>query len=347
MNTKNIILVLIILFLIGVVSFVVIPPFFHTNDTVKTMSQTVEKQNVISSERETYNIKEIDPMTIKSLRAGDYPGGDFAIEKTLPNGSNYRQSIVSYRSEGLKIYGLLTVPLAPKPADGYPAVVFVHGYIPPKQYSTTGNYPTYQATLARADFVTFKPDLRGHGNSEGESVSAHFSEKYVIDTLNAIEYMKEYAEIDPKRMGYWGHSNGGEIGLRVSVISQDIKGYVWWAGVVGSFEDMLETYNEQIPFLKNADDQLIAEHGLPSANPEFWHMIDPYTYLDDISVPIQLHHGTDDVSVPVVLSIHLAQELKARGKDVELFTYAGDDHNISNNSGVAWKRTIDFFSDNL
>jgi len=116
------------------------------------------------------------PMSIESLRSGKYPGGDFTIEETLAPGTNYKQYIASYFSEGLKIYGLLTVPDVPRPANGFPAVIFIHGYISPKQYSTTDNYPTYQATLARGGFVTFKPDLRGHGNSEGEAVGAHFSE---------------------------------------------------------------------------------------------------------------------------------------------------------------------------
>lgn len=145
----------------------------------------------------------LHPMSIKYLRSQEFSGGDFVIEKQLANGTNYKQYIASYRSEGLKIYGLLTVPLAPKPEKGFPAILFIHGYIPPREYSTTGNYPTYQARLARAGFVTYKPDLRGHGDSEGEPVSAHYSEKYVIDTLSALDSLKKYVEVDPLRIGYW------------------------------------------------------------------------------------------------------------------------------------------------
>lgn len=146
---------------------------------------------------------ELHPMSIKYLRSQEFSGGDFVIEKELANGTNYKQYIASYRSEGFKIFGLLTVPLAPKPEKGFAAILFIHGYIPPREYSTTGNYPTYQAQLARAGFVTYKPDLRGHGNSEGEPVSAHYSEKYLIDTLSALDSLKRYAEVDPLRIGYW------------------------------------------------------------------------------------------------------------------------------------------------
>lgn len=300
-----------------------------------------------SSEQEEIKSEESHPMAIEVLRQREFPGGDFVIERTLPNGTNYRQFIASYQSEGLKIYGLLTVPLAPKPEKGYPAVVFVHGHIPPKQYSTTGSYPTYQAALARGGFITFKPDLRGHGQSEGEAVGAHFSEKYLVDTLYAIAYLKKYKDVDSERIGYWGHSNGGKIGLRTLVISSDIKAAVFWAGVIGSFEDMLETYNEKISFLRDRNSSLVEENGLPSQNPEFWKKIDPYSYLDNIKAPIQLHHGSNDDSVPVELSLRLKGELEKLGKPVEYFEYPGDDHNIGKSSGTAWQRTIDFFNKNL
>ncbi len=287
------------------------------------------------------------PLAIENLRAGKYSGGNFVIEEELPNGSNYQQYMASYQSERLSINGLLTVPLSAEPEGGYPAIVFLHGYIPPSQYSTTGSYPTYQAALARAGFITFKPDLRGHDESEGEPVSAHTSEKYVIDTLNAIAYLKNYDQVNPGRLGYWGHSNGGQIGLRVAVINSDIEAYNFWAGVVGSHQDMLETYNDNISFLKNRKNPLIQQYGLPSENPDFWNQLDPYNFLEDVTAPIQLHHGTADKSVPIELSESLEEALGKKGKEVKLFKYQGADHNISQNSSQAWQRTIDFFRENL
>jgi dipeptidyl aminopeptidase/acylaminoacyl peptidase len=236
-------------------------------------------QSASSSDRSGESAAVAHPMAIESLRARAYPGGEFGIEKTLANGANYKQYLASYKSEGLKIFGLLTVPLAKQPAGGWPAVIFIHGYIPPAQYSTTGNYPTYQARLARAGFVTFKPDLRGHGQSEGEPVSAHYSEKYVVDTLYAIEYLKNYPAVDPNQIVYWGHSNGGEIGLRAVLASPDIKAASFWAGVVGSYEDMFETYQADIGFLRNAtSSELVVKNGLPSENPEFWQALDPVLF---------------------------------------------------------------------
>lgn len=346
-NTKKIFIILFIIVAMTLVIVAVQKPKADLPKESSQRAQTAARDKAVEKEQAEKTQKdELHPMAIKQLRKRDYPGGDFVIEKTLPHGSNYQQFITSYRSEGLKIYGLLTVPLAKKPEKGFPAIVFVHGHIPPKQYSTTGSYPSYQAALARAGFVTFKPDLRGHGQSEGESVSAHFSEKYVVDTMQAISYLKKYKDVDQERLGYWGHSNGGEIGLRVSVISLEIKAYSLWAGVVGTFEDELETYNDRISFMQGPN-PLVDQHGLPSQNPEFWKQIDPYSFLSDISAPIQLQHATGDKSVPVELSRHLGDELKKTGKKVEYFEYVGDDHNISGNSGLAFERAIKFFQENL
>ena len=39
--------------------------------------------------------------------------------------------------------------------------------------------------------------------------------------------------------------------------------------------------------------------------------------------------------------------MKKEGKEVELFVYEGDDHNISANFNVAMQRSIEFFDKNL
>ncbi len=341
---KKIIILLIAIVIFGGVTVLL---FLKPSSQLPQNNQANNSQLIIAGDQQD-QIQPLHPMSIESLRKGDYPGGDFVIEEKLPNGTNYAQYIASYKSEGLKIYGLLTVPMTQKPEKGFPAILFIHGYIPPKQYSTTGNYPTYQARLARSGFVTFKPDLRGHGKSEGEPVSAHFSEKYVVDTLYALEYLKRYSDVDAQRIGYWGHSNGGEIGLRVLVVSPDIQAASLWAGVVGSYEHMFETYNHKIPFLNNVSStDLVVQNGFPSQNRAFWKQLDPYFYLQDITAPLELQHGTNDQSVPVELSIRLKEAMEQAQKPVQYYEYKGDDHNISKNVETAFQRTITFFRENL
>jgi hypothetical protein len=109
----------------------------------------------------------LNPLTIQAMRERSYPGSDLHIEQTLTPGANYDRYIASYLSDGLKIYGLLTVPRGDKPATGWPVIIFNHGYIPPTQYRTTERYVDYVDRIARAGYIVFKSDYRGHGNSEG------------------------------------------------------------------------------------------------------------------------------------------------------------------------------------
>src|SRR5512134_3475150 len=75
-------------------------------------------------------------LSIEALRSRSYSGSDFVFEQTLDSGSNYDRYVVSYLSDGLKIYALMTIPWGEKPPTGFPVVLFNHGYIPPDQYRT-------------------------------------------------------------------------------------------------------------------------------------------------------------------------------------------------------------------
>lgn len=111
-------------------------------------------------------------LSIEALRKGNYPGSDLIIEETLTPGSNYQRYIVSYLSEGLKIFALFTVPNGTQPKGGFPAIVFNHGYIPPSQYRTTERYTAYTDVFSRNGYILLKPDYRGHGDSQGTPTGA-------------------------------------------------------------------------------------------------------------------------------------------------------------------------------
>jgi dipeptidyl aminopeptidase/acylaminoacyl peptidase len=302
---------------------------------------------LITEEESLVEIPE-SSMAIETLRTRVYPASELTIEQTLEPGANYERHIAYYSSDGFRIYGLLTVPNEAMPEGGYPAVLFLHGYIPPDTYVTTADYVATQDGLARSGFVTFKPDMRGHGRSEGEATGAHFSETYVVDSLNALSALEVYDQVNPGRIGIWGHSNGGLIGLRMIAVTDRAKAAVFWAGVVGSYVDMLETYIPRISFLQRLSPPVVEEFSLPSENPEYWNTIDPFFYLDDIATPVQLHHGNSDSSVPVELSISLNNALLAAGKEVELFQYPGMDHNFFGEAfNDAMSRTVEFFRERL
>jgi dipeptidyl aminopeptidase/acylaminoacyl peptidase len=286
------------------------------------------------------------------MRQESYPGSELVIEQTLNAGSNYNRYLVSYLSEGNKIYALLTVPFGQKPASGWPVVIFNHGYIPPEQYRTTERYIAYVDAFARNGYIVLRSDYRGHGSSEGEAEGGYGSPAYTVDVLNAVASIKRHADADPNRIGMWGHSMGGQITLRAMVVTDDIKAGVIWAGVVGSYPDLLENWRRRSTSApppttsgqsRRWRQELVSLYGTPAQNPEFWASISPNTYLSEISGPVQLHHGTADASVPITFSATLNDEIQAVGGVVEYYVYPGDDHNIATSLGVALQRSVAFF----
>jgi uncharacterized protein len=291
-----------------------------------------------------------NPLEIRAMRAREYPGSDVVIEQVLDPGVNYNRYYVSYMSEGLKIYALMTVPTGEKPGTGWPVIVFNHGYIPPDVYVTTERYVAYVDLIARSGYIVFRSDYRGHDRSEGEARGAYSNPDYTVDVLNAVSSMKRYPDADPNRIGMWGHSMGGYITLRSMVIRDDIKAGVIWAGVVGSYPDLLARWRRgpgastvPTPNPRSWRNSLIQQYGSPEENPEFWNSISANSYLSDLSGPLQLHHGTADEDVPLEFSELLFYQMLDAQKYVELYKYDGDNHNISNNFGTAMQRTIEFF----
>jgi len=300
----------------------------------------------------------LHPMQIEALRQSDYPGSEIIIEETLDRGANYSRYYAYYLSEGLKIYALLTVPDGEMPPGGWPAIVFNHGYIPPREYRTTERYIAYVDWLARSGYIVFRIDYRGHDRSEGSPSGAYGSPGYTVDVLNAVTSLKNFPQANPEKIGMWGHSMGGYLTLRSMVVSPEIKAGVIWAGVVASYPDLLTRWRRSSSFstptpggspggTRSWRTGWAELYGTPEENPDFWNAVSANSFLADLSGPVQLHHGTADDSVPLEFSNLLAAQLQQAGKPYELYIYEGDNHNLSNSFDTAMNRTIQFFDQYL
>lgn len=299
------------------------------------------------------------PLQIEVMRQQAYPGSPLTVEQTLEPGSNYSRTIVSYRSDGYKIYALMTIPHGTKPVSGWPAIIFNHGYVDPAVYRATTRYVAYVDAIARSGYIVFMPDYRGWGTSEGGMVvgGGYGAPDLTVDVLNALALLKAHPDVDVNRIGMWGHSMGGQLTLRAMVVAQDIKAGVVWGSVVAPYPDIIALWNNFGPPSElNQRDRLWVEdfsswvkdfsdqYGTPEENPDFWATISPNTYLADLSGPIELHHSTTDEMVPLAWAETLVEELKAVDRQpFEFYTYPGDNHNISANFSVAMQRTLAFF----
>lgn len=280
-----------------------------------------------------------EPISLQALRAREYPGSALRVVRTLAPGVNYARQVVSYESDGLTIYALLTVPNGTPPQGGWPAIVFNHGYIPPDEYRTTERYVAYQDAFARAGFVTLKSDYRGHGDSEGTAGGGDDDPGYTVDVLNAAASLKRDARVNRERLGLWGHSMGGQLSLRAMLVDRDLKAASLWAGVVAGYDVLATDWGRAPGQEKPVLDPL---------NRRYLRALSPNAALEDLNGrPLQLHHGTADEDVPYIFQQELAEDLRAAGQSVEAYRYEGDDHNLSGNLGLALRRSVEFFRQNL
>ncbi len=297
-------------------------------------------------------------ITIEHLRGLEINGSQITFEEELASASNYRRHLVSYISEGNKIYALLTIPFGEPPETGYKAIVFNHGYIPPTFYQTTERYSAHVDYLARSGFVVFKIDYRGHGRSEGEPTGSYFSPGYTIDSIAALKSLQTLDFVDPEGIGMWGHSMAGNLVLRAMLVEPGIRAGVIWAGAVYSYDDFTQygiqdnTYRP--PPTPEASDEprrsreILDAYGRPDTQLDYWKAVSLTENIEFLESPLQIHHALDDPVVTIRYSQDLVAVLEENGKEYEFHTYEGGGHNLlSPYFGQAMLRTVEFFRKHL
>lgn len=336
-------------FILLVLAFCIVYISLSKKQVNNSIPVTVEHQPKSTSKSESNSY----PLAITAMRQKSYPASVITIEKTLEPGANYNRYVVSYTSEGLKIYGLLTVPSGQKPAGGWPVILFNHGYIPPNSYSTISSYAIMVDPLAQAGYIVFKPDYRGNGNSQGSPTQPYITPDYVTDSMNALAAIKAYKDANPHKIGVFGHSMGGNITLHELVMSHDFKAADIAAGVVGDESDLISWWNQR--FATNSIvgndlatyyiiQQMVKRYGTPSTDPSYWNAIDPTQFISYINEPVQIQVGTADEDVPVNFSSSLADLLKKNNKQLNYLTYPGADHNLAPDTAAAMAQTVEFFN---
>jgi dipeptidyl aminopeptidase/acylaminoacyl peptidase len=293
-------------------------------------------------------------LTIPYLREREYKSALNDLEFQY-EGSNYTAYLASYDSDGFKVNGLLTQPKGDRPKEGWPAIVFLHGYIPPRQYQTMQQYYDYVDYLARNGFVVFKIDLRGHANSEGQAGGGYFGSDYIVDTLNAYAALQSSEFVNPQRIGLWGHSMAGNILLRSFAVRPKIPAVVIWAGAVYSYADREKYGISDTSFQPSANptgvsrrQRLTDLYGEASKGHEFWDVMAPTNFLTDLKGALQIHHAVNDNVVNIGYSRDLVSLLKDSSVQYELYEYQDGGHNILGAAfDQAMQRTVEFFQKHL
>ncbi|WP_428655458.1 alpha/beta hydrolase family protein [Runella sp.] len=134
--------------------------------------------------------------------------------------------------------GTLTFP---KGQGKFPTVILITGSgLQDRDETLFGHKPFWVIAdaLSREGFAVLRVDDRGIGETTGKVGT---SADYAQDVLAAISFLKSRKEVDAKKIGLMGHSEGGMIAPMVAAQSKDVAFIVSLAGLgVGGRELLLK-----------------------------------------------------------------------------------------------------------
>ena len=305
-----------------------------------TVGEVVKRTSETASPTPIVQTESYPELSIKSLQARKYQT-KIVVGEVVRQTDKFVSKFVSYDSDGLQLNALMNMPTGKMPESGWPVVIVNHGYIPPDEYSTENSYINTSAYFANAGFLVLKPDYRGHDKSEGSASGLLSRSEYAIDVMNLIAgIIESIPEADENGIYLYGHSMGGEVSLIVLEVNPLIRAATLWAPATTSFPE-----NALYFARKNRDGERTRKlsEKLSTIRPEDYALYGSIEYLDQVRVPINLHHGTRDESVPYAWGVALDKKLKEAGVEVNFYTYLNDTHDIPNNWGTALERDVELF----
>ena len=128
---------------------------------------------------------------------------------------DHRAEDVAFANSGTRLAGTL---LAPASAGRHPVLVLLHGS---GDQNRNGTLP-FARFLVRHGIAILAYDKRGVGASQGDWRKASF-ETLAGDALAAVAFLRSRRDIDAKRIGLFGVSQGGWIGPLAASRSRDVS----------------------------------------------------------------------------------------------------------------------------
>lgn len=166
----------------------------------------------------------------------------------------YREEDVSYdnHAQNVTLAATLTLPQGTGP---FPAVVLITGSGPQdRDESLLGHKPFLVLSdyLTRHGIAVLRADDRGVGKSTGIFAKATTAD-FATDAEAGIAYLKTRKEIDPRKIGLIGHSEGGVIAPMIAARNKDVAFIVMMAGTGVPGDEILPAQGEAIEVASGKD----------------------------------------------------------------------------------------------
>ena len=174
----------------------------------------------------------------------------------------------------------ITIPEGKGP---FPAAVLITGSGPQDRDETIMEHKIFAVIadhLTKKGFIILRVDDRGVGTSTGQ-FSISTSEDFAKDVSSSVVYLLSRPEVDKKKIGLIGHSEGGMIAPMVATQRKDINFIVLLAGPGVKIIDLMAEQNEAI-----AKSGGVSEEALKEIKPCFKKVVTAIMETTDSSTAI-------------------------------------------------------------
>lgn len=223
-------------------------------------------------------------------------------------------------ASGQSIGAILLEPHGPRPANGWPTLLRLHGG-PVSQHQHEFDF-TWQLFASRG-YAVVAPNPRGssgRGHAFQKALFAKWGQVDVVDVLAVTDGVVASGVADPARLGVGGWSYGSILTNYVIASDTRFKAATSGAGI----SNMLAGYGT---------DQYAREYeveiGLPWARTDLWLELSyPFYRADRIRTPTLFLCGAEDFNVPLLGSEQMYQALRRLGVPTQLVIYPGQHHSF-------------------
>jgi len=163
----------------------------------------------------------------------------------------YREEEVRYPNwqANIRLAATLTIPEGQGP---FPAVLLITGSGPQDRDETIAGHQPFLVLsdyLTRKGIAVLRADDRGIGKSGGNFRSATTAD-FATDAEAGVAFLKTRSEVNPKKIGLVGHSEGGTIAPMVAARNHDVAFIAMLAGTGVPGDDIIV---EQLRLIAMAD----------------------------------------------------------------------------------------------
>ncbi len=226
---------------------------------------------------------------------------------------------LQWKNEGFNVQGWLVYPLHYDSGRRYPMVTIIHGG--PGAESLPGFGNRYIAALASHGYFVFEPNPRG-SFGQGERFTRANIKDFGYgdwrDDLSGIDATERVAPIDPQRLGLFGWSDGGYMGMWAETQTTRFKAIVAGAGVVNwqSYYGQNDIDQWMIPFFGASVYQ----------DPQVYAKSSPITFIEHSKTPVLILQGERDEEVPAPQAFEFYHAMQALHVPSQLVVYADEGH---------------------